>query len=184
MFIRITKSHKFSVIPKVNIVPVKRIKPNLPFDFASISFLLISSLISFGNLSFLLERLIQSTSYFLSIKSSSINFLRHSDISLILSEGKNHIWVNGLRVSFSEQTLLILVNIVFSPSSSFWEPEIYLNIILTSFSKLNFVFVLFNPKRVSKQKPILFSLFNFSFIISYLCWSNKLVIRWRSGILS
>ena len=61
----------------------------------------------------------QRTSYFLSILSSFINFSKHNDISLILSEGKNHICVNGFLVSISEQILFILEKIVFSPSVSF-----------------------------------------------------------------
>jgi len=103
--------------------------------------------------SFLFLRFTHNTSYFLRILLSSINFLRHSDISLILSEGKNHICVNGLLLYFSKQILFILVNIVFSPYCSLYEAEIYLKIVLTLFSKLNFVFAFFNPNRV---KLILF----------------------------
>ena len=47
LFIKITKSHLFNVIPNVNILAARIIKPNLPFPFASISFLVMSFLISF-----------------------------------------------------------------------------------------------------------------------------------------
>ena len=78
LFIKITRSHKFNVIPNVSILPARRIKPNLPLLFASVSFLLISSLISFANS--LLLRFIHNILYFLRILSSSINFSKHKEI--------------------------------------------------------------------------------------------------------
>jgi hypothetical protein len=57
----------------------------------------------------------------------------------MLSDGKNHICVNGILVSSSEHILFIRVKIVFSPSSSLLDPDIYLNMVLTSVENLNLV---------------------------------------------
>src|SRR3989344_7463713 len=89
LFNSITISHSFNVIPNDNIFPANRINPNLPFSFATFSFLVISALISF-TLSSTLE-LIIITSYLDNTLFFIMSSFRHLDISLIpFIAGKNH----------------------------------------------------------------------------------------------
>ena len=90
----------------------------------------------------------------------------------------------GLRVFLIEHNLFILPNIDLSPnlkSFPLFEPEIYLKIVLTCVSKLNFVLVLFKLNNVSKQNPYLLPIYS-SFNLSYLDLSYKFVSKYKSGI--